>query len=111
MIDTEQMRSYTNTLENLKNQVSSAEKEIIVAETNHKNLVEKRDNLIKECEAFIGTSFSQAPALLKQHEDELEKLMQALSPIDVSGPISEDTIKSLKAVADEFGIPFTLKEE
>lgn len=111
MIDAAKMQSYTNTLEALKNQVASAEKEIIVAETNHKNLMEKRDNLIKECETFIGADISQAPAMLKQREDELEKLMQVLAPIDVSGPITQDVVDSLRAVADEFNIPFTLKEE
>lgn len=109
MIDTEKMQSYKNTLDALSSQVAAAEKEIIVAETNYKNLVEKRDALVQECQTFIGADISQAPAMLKQKEEELEKLMQALSTIGVSGQITQDTIDSLKAVADEFNIPF--KEE
>lgn len=111
MIDAAKMQSYTDTLNGLQAQVANAEKEAIVAETNYKNLTEKQGNLVSELEAFIGANISQAPGMLAKKEEELEKLMQALAPISLAGPITEDVVNSLKSVAEEFNIPFTLTEE
>lgn len=99
-----QLEEYNRKLDELQKQCYQAEKDAIVAETNYNNLINQRQQLIEECEAFAGVSFDEVPELLKQKQDELNAIMIRLANIDTTGPITQDKLKELDAVISEFGI-------
>ena len=99
-----QLEEYSRKLNDLQKQCSQAEKDAIVADTNYNNLVNSKQQLIEECEAFAGVSFNEIPALLQQKQDELNAVMARLTNIDTTGPITQDKLKELDAIISEFGI-------
>ena len=100
----EQFQQYDNILTQLKNQCAESEKLAIVAETNVKNLKEQKDQLINECETFAGVPMAQIPELLTQKTDELTAIMNKLGTINVSGPITQQTLDAIKKLTKEFDI-------
>lgn len=99
-----QLEEYSRKLDDLQKQCAQAEKDAIVADTNYNNLVNSRQQLIEECEAFAGVSFDDIPTLLQQKQDELSAVMSRLANIDTTGPITQDKLNELDAVMSEFGI-------
>lgn len=99
-----QLEEYSRKLDDLQKQCAQAEKDAIVADTNYNNLVNSRQQLIEECEAFASVSFDDIPTLLQQKQDELSAVMSRLANIDTTGPITQDKLNELDAVISEFGI-------
>lgn len=100
----EQYQSYDQKLNQLKAQCAEAEKQSIVAETNLNNLRQQKETLIEECEAFAGVSIDEVPEVLKQKKEELDAIMAKLSVLDTTGPVTQEKLDAIKAIADEFSI-------
>lgn len=100
----EQYQSYDQKLNQLKLQCTEAEKQAIVAETNLNNLRQQRETLVEECEAFAGVSVDKIPEVLNQKKDELEAIMNKLAGLDTTGPVTQDKLDAIKAIADEFSV-------
>ena len=100
----EQYQSYEQKLNQLKAQCAEAEKQAIVAETNLNNLRHQRETLIEECEAFAGVSIDKVPEVLKQKKEELDAIMAKLITIDTTGPVTQEKLDAIKAIADEFSV-------
>lgn len=100
----EQYQNYEQKLSQLKAQCAEAEKQAIVAETNLNNLRQQRETLIEECEVFAGVSVDKVPEVLNQKKEELDAIMGKLASIDTTGPITQDKLDAIKAIADEFAV-------
>ena len=100
----EQYKNYEQKLNQLKVQCAEAEKQSIIAETNLNNLRQQKETLIEECEAFAGVSVDEIPEVLRHKKEELDAIMAKLSAIDTTGPITQDKLDAIKAIADEFSI-------
>ena len=100
----EQYQEYESKLTALKNQCVEAEKKTIVAETILDNLKKQREQLIEECERFAGVSIEKIPELVAQKKEELDGLMAKLSTIDTNGPITQEKLDAIKAIANEFDV-------
>lgn len=100
----EQYQNYEQKLNQLKNQCSEAEKQAIVAETNLNNLRQQRETLVEECETFAGVSIDKVPEVLKQKTEELDAIMAKLATIDTTGPVTQEKLDAIKAIADEFSV-------
>lgn len=100
----EQYQNYDQKLNELKAQCTEAEKQAIVAETNLNNLRQQREQLVEECEAFAGVPMERIPEVLNQKKEELEAIMSKLATIDTTGPITQDRLDVIKAIADEFSV-------
>jgi sugar-specific transcriptional regulator TrmB len=100
----EQYQNYEQKLNQLKSQCTEAEKQAIVAETNLNNLRQQRETLIEECETFAGVSMDKVPEVLQQKKEELDAIMAKLATIDTTGPVTQEKLDAIKAIADEFSI-------
>lgn len=100
----EQYQSYDQKLNQLKVQCAEAEKQAIIAETNLNNLKQHKETLIEECEAFAGVSIDEVPEVLKHKKEELDAIMAKLSTIDTTGPVTQDKLDTIKAIANEFSV-------
>lgn len=100
----EQYQSYDQKLNQLKLQCTEAEKQAIVAETNLNNLRRQRETIVEECEAFAGVSIDKVPEVLDQKKEELEAIMSKLATLDTTGPITQEKLDAIKAIADEFSV-------
>lgn len=100
----EQYQNYEQKLNQLKSQCAEAEKQAIVAETNLNNLRQQRETLIEECETFAGVPIDKAPEVLQQKTEELDAIMAKLATIDTTGPVTQDKLDAIKAIADEFSV-------
>jgi sugar-specific transcriptional regulator TrmB len=100
----EQYQNYEQKLNQLKSQCTEAEKQSIIAETNLNNLRHQREDIIEECETFAGVSMDKVPEVLKQKTEELEAIMTKLSSIDTTGPVTQEKLDAIKAIADEFSV-------
>lgn len=100
----QQLSEYNATLSTLQNQCSEAERQVIVAETNLKNLIEHKNTVIEECEAFAGVSIDQVPTLIEQKKNELTAIMTELSTIDTNGPVTQEKLDAIQAIVDKYAI-------
>ena len=100
----EQYQNYEQKINQLKSQCTEAEKQSIIAETNLNNLRHQREDIIEECETFAGVSMDKVPEVLKQKTEELEAIMTKLSSIDTTGPVTQEKLDAIKAIADEFSV-------
>lgn len=100
----EQYQSYDQKLNQLKLQCTEAEKQSIIAETNLNNLRQQREQIIEECEAFAGVPIDKVPEVLNQKKEELEAIMSKLATVDTTGPVTQDKLDAIKAIADEFSV-------
>lgn len=103
----EQLNEYNNTLNTLKQQCSEAEKQVIITETNIKNMTEQKNQLIEEYEAYAGVSINDAPQLINDKKAEIDEIMKRLSGIDISSDITQDKLNEINKIIDDFGIPRT----
>lgn len=100
----EQYQNYDQKLNQLKAQCTEAEKQVIVAETNLNNLRQQRQTLIEECETFAGVSIDKVPEVLNQKKEELDAIMSKLNTLDTTGPVTQEKLDAIKAIADEFSV-------
>lgn len=100
----EQYQNYDQKLNQLKFQCTEAEKQAIIAETNLNNLRQQREQIIEECEAFAGVTIDKVPEVLQQKKDELADIMSKLATIDTTGPVTQEKLDAIKAIADEFSV-------
>ena len=100
-----QLNDYSKKLDTLQKQCTEAEKDSIIAETNYKNLIKQKEQLVDELEAFAGTSFDQIPDLLNKEQDTLQGIMDRLSGIDVNAPVTSEVLKELESIIADFNIP------
>lgn len=100
----EQYQNYDQKLNQLKVQCTEAEKQAIIAETNLKNLKQQKETLVEECEAFAGVSIDKVPEILNQKKEELDAIMAKLASLDTTGPVTQDKLDAIKALADEFSV-------
>ena len=101
----DKLGEYYTKLDELQKQCVQAEKDVIVAETNHENLIKQRQQLIEECEKFTGTSFENVPQLLADTQNELDNIMSKLSNINTTGVITPDDVEKINNLIAEFNIP------
>lgn len=99
-----QYQDYEQKLNQLKNQCNEAEKQAIVAETNLNNLKQQKETIIKECEAFAKVPMDKVPEVLTQKKEELEAIMNKLASIDTTGPVTQEKLNAIKAIADKFSV-------
>lgn len=100
----EQYQNYEQKINQLKSQCTEAEKQAIIAETNLNNLRHQREDIIEECETFAGVPMDKVPEVLQQKTEELEAIMTKLSSIDTTGPVTQEKLDAIKAIADEFSV-------
>lgn len=88
------LQNYEQILQNLASKCSSAEKEVIVAETTLQNLTSSRDKLIADLEAYTGVPFDQVAQVLESKKKELDETMTTLTAVkqllDSDQSISEE---------------------
>lgn len=103
--------SYETTLKELQEKCKQAETQAIVAETNLKNLEDKKAKLIEEIEQYTGVSVDQAKEMLEQKSKDLAVIMERLNQIDYkTAVVSDDDVKAVQAIIKDFGIPTPAEE-
>lgn len=101
----EQFQQYENTLNQLKTKCTDAEKAVIVAETNIKNLKQQKEKLVKECEATAGVSIDDVAEVLAEKEAELNSIMTQLSAVNLDkDSVTQETLDSIKKITEQFNI-------
>ena len=104
---TEQFNKYAQTLNMLEQQCETAERQKLVAETNLKNLEERRTELITECETYAGTSIENVAQLMEEKRTELDAIMAKMPVIPMDRIISDEELKQIQELAEEFGVVVT----
>ena len=99
-----QLQTYNNKLNQLLADCSSAEKQVIISETNLNNLVAQKKKLVEQCEAFAGVPIDDVPALINEKRTELDSIMEKLMGIDTNGQVTQEKLDAIKAIAGEFAI-------
>ena len=97
-----ELKQYDSTLTLLKSQCSEAEKKALIAETKLKTLEERYEKLVSDCEEFAGCSLNEIPQLLANERTTLTNLMSQLSSIDVTQPITDDTVSKIQNIVAQY---------
>lgn len=100
----DKLQMYSAKLDELQKKCAEAERDAIVAETNLKNCVQRKETLVEELEALANCSFDEIPAILQKEESELDSIMQRIMKVNISGPITQDTLDQLNSIINDFSI-------
>lgn len=100
----ETYQAYEATLNNMKAQCATAEKNCIVAETNLKSLEERYAKLVSDCQTVAQCPIEQIPEMLTQAQQDLTNIMHALMEVDITGEIDDQVVADIKKIMADFGI-------
>lgn len=97
IIGIDELNGYRNKIDEIKKAVDKTSKEILVHQTNLKNLQDQREKLKKECEDIVGVPMSEASAVLEDYSNKLKEAMGLVENIDFDN-LSNITIAELEDI-------------
>lgn len=105
----DKLHGYSVKLDELQKNCLKAERDVIIAETNLKNCIQQKNTLVNELEVFANCSFDEIPELLKREEEELDFIMQRIMQVNLTEPVTQDTLDQLNDIINDFNIQDTQK--
>lgn len=92
------LSEYKDKITKLSAQSESAKTDIIILESNLKQLVKQKEALEKECIENTGVSIDELPSLIQEKQEMLDKIMEQMNQIDID---NVDDIEKLNEILNE----------
>lgn len=97
------LNQYQESLGNLNNQLANATTRGIQLDVELKNLIAKKDEMIRECEDIAGVPYDRVNEVLEAKTRELSDLLNDFDGINCDiDTMTEEDIKKLNALAAKY---------